>query len=75
MNKNKVTDSELLDAYIESSGLKIGQIVEELGISRQAFHKKRKGETAFRSSEVFVLCNLLNITDLDTRNKIFYPIC
>lgn len=75
MIKNAIYNSDLLNKYIDNSGLKIGFIVEKLGISRQAFDKKRKGETAFRASEVFVLCTLLNITDDDIKNKIFYPEC
>lgn len=75
MAKSKILDSELLDKYIDESGYKTGYIVEKLGISREAFNKKRKGLIPFRISEVFVLCSLLNISDEDTKNKIFYPIC
>lgn len=64
--------TQLLDVYIEKSGLKISFIVEKLGISRNAFDKKRKGITPFRVSEVYVLCDLLHISDED-KGKIFYP--
>ena len=75
MISNAFYNTDLLDEYIEKSGLKIGFIVDKLGISRQAFDKKRKGKAAFRASEVFVLCNLLNISNEDDKNKIFYPKC
>ena len=75
MSKNKILDAELFDKYLDASGYKIGYIVDSLGISRQAFDKKRKGFVAFRTSEVYVLCDLLNITDEELKNKIFYPIC
>lgn len=72
MAKAQYVDGVLLDNYIENSGLKIGFIVEKLGISRQSFDKKRKGDTPFRASEVYVLCDLLNIGESD-KPKIFCP--
>lgn len=62
----------LLDEYINGSGLKIGFIVDKLGISRQAFDKKRKGITPFKASEIYVVCDLCHISDAD-RPKIFLP--
>lgn len=70
MVKTQDVDSALLDEYIQKSGLKIGFIVEKLGISRQVFDKKRKGAVAFRAPEVYVLCDLLSIPD-DIKPKIF----
>lgn len=68
-------DVELLDDYLEKSGYKIGYICSQLGISRQAFDKKRRGLTTFRLSEIYVLCDLLRINDDNEKNKIFYPKC
>lgn len=73
MVKTHNIDTELLDQYIKNSGLRIAYILEQLGISRQAFDKKRKGVYAFRQSEVYVLCSLLRITDNTEKAKIFYP--
>lgn len=70
MIKTQYVDSDALNEYIKKSGLKIGSIVEALGISRQAFHKKRYGEIAFRASEIYVVCDLLKIPE-DIRPKIF----
>lgn len=67
-----MVNTQLLDKKIESSGFKIGYIVEQLGISRNGFDMKRKGKTPFRQSEMYVLCDLLKIPD-DEKAKIFYP--
>lgn len=70
MVKTRYVDTELLDKYISDSGLKVGFIVEKLGISRQAFDRKRKGEVAFRAAEIYVICDLCKIPDID-KPKIF----
>ena len=67
-----LVNEALFDEYIEKSGLMRKFLAEKLGISKQAFHKKRKGKTAFRVSEIFILCYLLHIPEED-RAKIFYP--
>lgn len=67
-----MVDTELLNKYITASGLKIGYIVEILGISRQAFDRKRNGNVPFKAVEVFALVTLLKISDKD-KTKIFYP--
>ena len=70
MVRTQDVDTELLDEYIEKSGLRMGYIVDTLGISRQAFDKKRKGIISFRAPEVYVLCDLLKIPS-DIKPKIF----
>ena len=66
-------NTEKLDEKIEQSGYKIGYICEAMGISREAFNKKRKGITPFRGAEVFVLCTLCNISDDTEKTEIFLP--
>lgn len=73
MEKTQNIDTELLDKAIEDSGLKTSFICDTLGISRQAFDKKRKGVNSFRKSEVYVLCDILRIADNGLKTKIFYP--
>lgn len=68
--KTQNVDATLLEDYIEKSGYKIGYIVEQLGLSRQAFDKKMKNKNKFRASEVYVLCDLLKISPED-KLKIF----
>lgn len=70
MVKTQDVDTELLNKYIDKSGLRISFIVGTLGISRQAFDRKRKGLVSFRAPEVYVLCDLLKIPD-DIKPKIF----
>lgn len=70
MVKTQYVDSDALTYYIKKSGMKIGTIVDALGISRQAFHKKRYGFIAFRAAEIYVVCDLLKIPE-DEKEKIF----
>lgn len=70
MVKTQDVDTDLLNEYIKKSGLRMDFIVQTLGISRQAFDRKRKGITSFRAPEVYVLCDLLKIPD-DIKPKIF----
>lgn len=70
--KKLYVNTELLEEKISNSIVPISEIVSNLGISRQAFAKKRKGLIPFRASEVYVLCDLLHISE-EERIKIFYP--
>lgn len=72
MVKTQNVDTALLDEAIAKSGLRVTYIVEQLGISRQAFDRKRKGQYSFRQSEVYVLCDLLNLND-EQKRLIFFP--
>lgn len=67
-----MVDTQLLDEKIEASGLKIGYVVEKLGISRNGFNRKRKGNIPFRGAEVYVLCDLLGIRDDAEKQRIFF---
>lgn len=64
-------NTQMLDDRIEASGLKKGFIVEKLGLSRFGFDKKCKGATPFRVAEIYVLCDLLNISEED-KQRIFF---
>ena len=66
-------NTELLDKKIDESGLKVSFIIEKLGLSHNGFYKKKNGETPFRTSEVYVLCDLLKITDEGEKKLIFMP--
>ena len=54
-------DKELFDKAIDNSGLSINQICEQLGMSRSAFFRKRKGETEFTWSEIEKLVDILGL--------------
>lgn len=58
-------DTQLLDEKIEKSGFKVGYLVENLGLSRNGFDKKRKGKTPFRTAEIYVLCDLLRLSETE----------
>lgn len=60
-----MVNTQLLDEKIVQSGLKLGFIVETIGLSRNGFDKKRKGKTPFRTAEIYVLSDLLGLTDAD----------
>ena len=70
MVRTQDVDTELLNEYIKKSGYRIDYIVDTLGISRQAFDRKRKGNISFRAPEVYVLCDMLKIPE-DVKPKIF----
>lgn len=66
-------NTELLDKKIDESGLKVSFLIEKLGISHNGFYKKKNGEIPFRASEVYVLCDLLKISDEAEKKLIFMP--
>ena len=70
MPKTQYIDTDMFEESISNSGLRIGFICDKLGISYQAFDKKRKGITPFRASEVYVLSDLLRMSEED-KIKIF----
>lgn len=66
-----MVNTQLLDEKINSSGLKVGYIVDTVGLSRNGFDKKRKGKLAFRVAEIYVLCDILKISD-EEKQRIFF---
>ena len=64
-------NAQLLDEKIEQSGFKIGFIVDNLGLSRNGFDKKRKGKIPFRKAEIYVLSDLLGLTEAE-KSQIFF---
>ena len=58
-----MTNKELLDEYIAKSGLKISYIADKLEITVQSFGQKRNNISSFKASEIYVLCDLLNISE------------
>lgn len=67
-----MTNSVLLKKKIKTSGLKIGFIAEKLSSSYGWFNKKVAGEVSFKAWEIQTLCELLNITDLEEKEAIFF---
>ncbi len=66
-----MTDTVKLRELISKSGLKLGYIANQLGISRFALSNKIQNRTEFRVSEIVKMCELLCI-DYDSREQIFF---
>lgn len=66
-----MTNVNMLKEYILKSGYKIYFIAEKLGISYPCLQTRLNNKTDFRQTEIYTLCDLLNI-DPDTRDKIFF---
>lgn len=64
-------NKQLLEESIKESGLRKSFIIKKLGLSTTGFDKKQKGITPFRTAEIYVLCDLLNISEED-RQQIFF---
>lgn len=62
---------QLLEVYIRDSGLKKEYLANLMGITRQAFHYKLQGKRKFKSSEIAVLINTLDIKSDEDKVKIF----
>lgn len=67
-----MTDTTRLRRLIREKGLKYGYIAANLGISYQALRNKVTNKSEFVPSEIDKLCNLLNITELQDKNDIFF---
>lgn len=67
-----MTNTELLKAKIQESGLKMSFIADALGISRQLLWKKVNNLTPFNQYEIEKLCKLLKITSLREKERIFF---
>lgn len=67
-----MTDTILLEKFIEESGKKKNYLSKKCNITRQAFYLKLHNQTAFTCPEVDILCQELNITDLETKESIFF---
>ena len=62
-----MTNTSLLEFYIEKSGYKKKYIAEQLGISTYGFALKVQNKSEFMGNEIGILCRLLKISanDLD----------
>ena len=67
-----MTDTELLQDYIDRSGLKIKFIAEKVGLTPYGFSRKRDGLSEFTPSEIAVLCDVLHIETLEERWAVFF---
>ena len=66
-----MTNTPLLEQYIEKSGYKRSYIASQLGISSYTLALKINNLSEFKASEIETLCTLLNI-DVAERMTIFF---
>ena len=69
-----MTNTTELRKRIKDSGLKLGFIAERLGISYHWLNMKIDGKVPFKDYEIQILCELLNITDLNDKEFIFFAV-
>lgn len=67
-----MTDEKRLREVIEERGLKLKYVAEKLGLSYYGFLLKLTNKQEFKTSEVVILCELLEIKSLTEREKIFF---
>lgn len=66
-----MTNTTLLEQYIENSGYKKSFIAEQLGLTAYGFSLKVNNKSEFKASEMTTLCDLLKIQAKD-KEAIFF---
>lgn len=67
-----MTNTGLLQQAVNDSGKKYQYLAEKLKISRNALHKKINNRSEFKASEIFALCEELNISSPEKKDAIFF---
>lgn len=67
-----MTDTKMLRNLISEAGLKYQHIAQKLELTTFGLQKKIDNVTEFKASEIFKLCELLNIEDPDLKERIFF---
>lgn len=67
-----MTNTNKLKNIIENSGLKRKYIAEQLGITYYSLQRKIENKKEFKSTEIAILCKVLNITSLKEKEDIFF---
>ena len=66
-----MTNTSLLEKYIDNSGYKRSYIAQQLDISAYGFALKINNKSEFKATEIDTLCDLLNI-GIEDRMAIFF---
>ena len=69
-----MTDTQYLEEMIIKSGKKKSYLAERINLSRAGFLRKCKGIGEFTASEIKILCEELDITDLSVKEAIFFAL-
>lgn len=67
-----MTNTILLKEVISKSGLKYKHIAQVLGLTPYGLMKKIANESEFKTTEVALLCDILRISDLNEKERIFF---
>lgn len=67
-----MTDSILLREIIEEKGLKLKFVADRVGLSAYGLQLKIDNKNEFKTSEISALCDLLEISSLKMKEKIFF---
>lgn len=67
-----MTNLKLLEEKIKQSGLKKSYLAEKVGLTRAGFRNCCLNKSEFRTSQVKILCEELNIDSLEEREAIFF---
>lgn len=67
-----MNNTKLLEDKIAKSGKKVKYLAEKCGLSYAGFRNCVINKAEFKVSQVNILCEELNITDLEEKEKIFY---
>jgi hypothetical protein len=66
-----MTNTKLLDHYIEKSGYKKSFVAQQIGLTTYGFSLKANNKSEFKANEIEALCRLLKISVKD-RMAIFF---
>ena len=67
-----MTDTIRLRELIDSKGLKLKWIAEQMDLTPYGLAKKISNENEFRASEIQKLCDLLGVSDADEKERLFF---
>lgn len=67
-----MTNSKLLRELIDEKGFKLKYVAEKLGLSPYGLQLKIDNKQEFKTSEIAVLCDILEITSLKKKEEIFF---
>lgn len=67
-----MNNTALLEAKIKESGKKRNFLAEKVGLSYAGFRNCVTNKAEFKSSQIDILCDELNITSLKEKEAIFF---
>ena len=67
-----MVNTQMIKDIIKEKGIKKGKIKDYLGISYNWLNKKLNGQQDFKAEEIMKICEILDIKDLELKEKIFF---